>query len=200
VAHEIAQRQTDHRRAIAVRNVAAILDAAESSLARGSPATVAAVASESGVSRVTVYAHFPTLEALLEAVVERAVGRFGDALNGVEPESGPPAEALKRVITVAWRELDRNSAIADAASRQLSSAALTRAHQAPRDRIRALIQRGRDDGSFRTDLPAEWLLTTFFALLHACGEEVRAGRLGPADALAALIATLVDLFARKRQR
>jgi TetR/AcrR family transcriptional repressor of mexCD-oprJ operon len=196
----MAQPQTDHRRAIAERNVTAILDATEALLERGSPATIAAVASESGVSRVTVYAHFPTLEALLEAVVERAVGRFSEALNGVEPEAGPPIEALKRVITLGWRELDRNSAIAAAASRQLSSAALTRAHQAPQDRIRALIERGRDDGSFRTDLPADWLLTTFFALLHATGDEVRAGRLDTAEALRALTGTLADVFASKRRR
>jgi AcrR family transcriptional regulator len=196
----MAQPQTDHRRAIAERNVAAILDAAEALLERASPATVAAVAGESGVSRVTVYAHFPTLDALLEAVVERAVKRFSEALNGVKPEDGPPIEALKRVITVAWRELDRNSAIADAASRQLSSAALTRAHQAPQDRIRALIERGRDDGSFRTDLPAHWLLTTFFALLHASGDEVRAGRLDTAEALTALTGTLADVFASKRRQ
>jgi len=61
----------DHRRATAERNVAAILDAAGELLSQAGTASIAAVAASAGVSRVTVYAHFPTWEALLEAVVVR---------------------------------------------------------------------------------------------------------------------------------
>jgi TetR/AcrR family transcriptional regulator, mexCD-oprJ operon repressor len=75
VAPQMAEPATDHRRAIAERNVEAILDAAEQLLERRSQATIAAVAKEAGVSRVTVYAHFATREKLLEAIVERAVER-----------------------------------------------------------------------------------------------------------------------------
>jgi len=67
----MTSQAADHRRATAERNVAAILDAAEELLSQPGPASVAAVAARAGVSRVTVYAHFPTWEALLEAVVER---------------------------------------------------------------------------------------------------------------------------------
>ena len=63
----------DHRRAVAERNVEAILDAAERLLERRLQATISAVAAEAQLSRVTVYAHFPTREQLLEAVAERAV-------------------------------------------------------------------------------------------------------------------------------
>jgi len=58
---------TDRRRAIADRNVQAILDAAEELLRNHAPVTLAAVATQSGVSQVTVYAHLATGEALLEA-------------------------------------------------------------------------------------------------------------------------------------
>ena len=67
----MTSQAADHRRATAERNVAAILDAAEELLSQAGPASMAAVAARAGVSRVTVYAHFPTWEALLEAVVER---------------------------------------------------------------------------------------------------------------------------------
>ena len=91
---EVTARPTDRRRVIADRNVHAILDAAEELLGNHAPVTIAAVASQAGVSRVTVYAHFATGEALLEAVVERAVGHAAAALAAAEPETGPPLEAL----------------------------------------------------------------------------------------------------------
>jgi AcrR family transcriptional regulator len=53
----------------------AILDAAEVLLERGGQASITAVAAEAGVSRMTVYAHFPTRQDLLGAVVERAAMR-----------------------------------------------------------------------------------------------------------------------------
>ena len=190
----MSQPATDHRRATAERNTEAILDAAERLLECGNEPTILAVAAEAGVSRVTVYAHFATRQQLLEAVVERAVHRTSEALDAVEPERGPPPEALQRVIEVGWRDLDRNNAITQAASEQLTPEALRRAHQAAHQRLRKLIDRGRRSGDFRTDVPADWLVTAFHALIHAAGDEVRAGRLRPGAALSALGATLDDLF------
>lgn len=184
----------DHRRATAERNIEAILDAVERLLERGSPASIVAVANEAGVSRVTVYAHFATREQLLEAVVERAVQRTAQALDAVEPERGPPLEALARVIDIGWRDLDRNNAIAQAASELLTAEAHKRTHQAAHRRLRKLIDRGRRSGEFRTDVPAEWLVTAFHALIHAAGDDVRAGRMRAGVALTALHVTMRDVF------
>src|ERR671931_187183 len=103
---EMSAQATDHRRAIAERNVEAILDAGEALLERRAQASITAVAAEAGVSRVTVYAHFPALGELIEAVVERAVRRARHALEAAEPDRGPPVEALERVVAAGWRELD----------------------------------------------------------------------------------------------
>jgi TetR/AcrR family transcriptional regulator, mexCD-oprJ operon repressor len=65
--------------------------------------------------------------------------------------------------------------------------------RAPRP-IRRLVDRGRREGAFRTDLPADWLVTTCFALLHACGDQVRAGAMSSAEALDVLTRTMRDLF------
>jgi len=188
---------TDHRRATAERNVQAILDAAEDLLDQRGQPSVSAVATEAGVSRVTVYAHFPTSEALLEAVVRRAVGRSTVALEEARPDQGPPPEALERVLTAGWQELDRYGAVAEAAATQLSPDALTRTHQSAHERVRELVERGQADGSFRTDLPAAWLVASCFALIHACAGEVRAGRIDPARGLDVLTATVRDLVAHR---
>jgi TetR/AcrR family transcriptional regulator, mexCD-oprJ operon repressor len=187
---EMEAAATDHRRATAERNVQAILDAAEDLLERRAQASISAVAAQAGVSRVTVYAHFPTSEALLEAVVRRAVNRTAVALEAAQPDTGPPLEALERLLSAGWRELDRNGAIAAAAATQLSPAALTRTHHAAHERVRELVDRGRADGSFRADMPAGWLVACCFALIHACADEVRGGRIDPAAALAVLTATI----------
>jgi TetR/AcrR family transcriptional repressor of mexCD-oprJ operon len=197
VTSQMPEPATDHRRATAERNIEAILDAAERLLERGTQPTIVAVANEAGVSRVTVYAHFDTREQLLEAVVERAVRRTADALDAVEPERGAAPEALERVIDVGWRDLDRNNAIAQAAGDQLTPEALRRTHQAAHQRLRKLVDRGRRSGDFRSDVPAEWLVTAFHALIHAAGDEVRAGRMRAGPALSALRATLQDLFTNR---
>jgi TetR/AcrR family transcriptional repressor of mexCD-oprJ operon len=187
---------TDLRRATAERNVEKILDAAAALLARGASASTTAVASEAGVSRPTVYAHFPTREALVEAVAERAIARAVVALADARLDEGPPLDALDRLVALAWNHLDNGGAIARSARDQLPAAAMARAHTALRAPIGALIARGQAQGAFRTDLPAPWLLSSYFALMHACGEEVRAGTLDATDAVGVLQPTLRAVFAK----
>jgi TetR/AcrR family transcriptional regulator, mexCD-oprJ operon repressor len=189
---------TDRRRATADRNVQAILDAAEELLRSQAPVTIAAVAAQAGVSRVTVYAHFATGEALLEAVVQRAVAHASAAAAEAEPQAGPALDALARLVTVGWRELGRHAGMAEAAAARLSPDAMARSHRAARLPIAELVARGRSDGSFRTDVPESWLVTCCLALFHSCGDEVRAGRLDPAFAERVLTTTITDLFTGNR--
>jgi TetR/AcrR family transcriptional repressor of mexCD-oprJ operon len=186
----MAEPTTDHRRATAERNLAAILDATERLLERGAALNVAAVAAAAGVSRVTFYAHFAGLDALLEAVVQRAVGHAAQAFERADLESGPPEEALDRLLAAGWERLERHDAVARAAALHLSSDAMARSHVAAREPIRRLIERGRREGAFRTDVPTDFLVTVAQAVIHATGDEVRAGRLDRAAAAAALASTL----------
>jgi AcrR family transcriptional regulator len=188
-----AQRLTRYQRQVAERNVDAILDAAEELLPHGQ-ANISAVAVLAGVSRVTVYAHFPTWEALLEAAVERAVRRTMAALQSEWPDDGPPAQALDRIIAAAWQHLARYGAMAAAVAELLSPEAVTRTHQAAHHTIGALLERGQADGSFRTDLPAGWLITACLALVHACSDQVRAGQIDEHDAVRILTTSVRDLF------
>ena len=196
MARDLTEPEIDHRRATAQRNVGAILDAAENLLERRMPATVANVATEAGVSRVTVYAHFATREDILAAVVKRAVERASEAIDAADPDEGPALEAFERVIAVSWRALSRSPGVAQAAAEQLTPEVMTKVHDAGHRRIADLIERGRREGSFRSDLPVEWLVTCCFALMHACGQHVQAGRMDEEAALTVLTTTLRDLIAR----
>ena len=193
-----AQRTTAYQREVAERNVEAILDAVEELLQSQGHANISAVAAQAGVSRVTVYAHFPTWIALLEAAVERAVRRTMTALQSVHPDSGPPIEALERLLAATWQHLARYGAMAAAVSELLTPEAVTRTHQAVHHTVGALLERGQADGSFRTDMPARWLLTASVALVHACSDEVRAGHIDEHDAIRILTTSVRDLFTGKR--
>jgi len=195
----MATSTADHRRATAERNVEAILDAAEALLRRRAQPSIAAVAKEAGVSRVTVYSHFATREALVEAVVARVTRAATASIEEARPSEGEPMEALERVLTVAWAELERQEAIRQAASEDLSAEAVWRAHQSAARAVRRLIERGRRSGAFRADLPVQWMLVSVLSLLHAAADEVREGRLQAKTAESAVKKTVLELFAGSAQ-
>jgi AcrR family transcriptional regulator len=186
----------DSRLATAERNLGAILDGTERLLQRGEQASISGVAAEAGVSRPTVYAHFPDLERLLEALVERTVRRTMAAIDSAEPDRGQAVDALRRLLATSWEELGRHEDIARASAADLSADAMRRAHHDARAVIGKLIERGRHEGAFRTDVPAGWLVTSCLALIHAAAEEVRTGELDANAALDVLSVTITDLLAR----
>jgi AcrR family transcriptional regulator len=188
----------DFRQAIAERNVEAILDATQRLLERREQPNISSVAAEAGVSRPTVYAHFPDRPRLLEALVERAVRHTMATIESAEPDRGPAGDALQRLLAASWEELARNEDIARGAAAELSADAMRRAHHAARAAIRELVERGRREGTFRTDVTTDWLVTSALALIHAAAEEVRAGALDSDAALHALSLTLTDLYAGPR--
>jgi hypothetical protein len=90
--------------------------------------------------------------------------------------------------------------MAAAVAELLSPEAVTRTHQAAHYTIGALLERGQADGSFRTDLPAGWLVTASIALVHACSDGVRAGHIDEQDAARILTTSVRDLLTGTRPR
>jgi len=84
-------------RADAVRNRELVLEAAKSVFsAGGSDASLEAVARHAGVGIGTLYRHFPTREALYEAVYRREVEQLADLAEQLKAENIAPTEALRR--------------------------------------------------------------------------------------------------------
>src|SRR3954447_10466038 len=86
------------RRADAERSIEAIASGALDALASDPDASMAEIARRAGVVRATIYVHFPTREALLDAVMEDATTQVAEATRAAEPDRGEPAEALERVL------------------------------------------------------------------------------------------------------
>jgi AcrR family transcriptional regulator len=179
------------RRADAERSIARILDAAIDALAEDPDVSVAAIARRAGVVRATIYMHFPTREALIDAVTDRALEEVGAAIDAAEPGRGEPEEALARVVRSTWRTLGRFHALVAINTQRQGHAELHAKHHAVLARLAPLIARGQADGRFRPDASVAWHLSMLLALVHAASGELQAERVSDADAEPALVATVL---------
>ncbi|HEV8026129.1 MAG TPA: helix-turn-helix domain-containing protein, partial [Stellaceae bacterium] len=83
-------------RADALRNRERVLEAAKAVFSAGGPdASLEAVARRAAVGIGTLYRHFPTREALFEAVYRREIEQLGELAEQLKGEA-EPVEALRR--------------------------------------------------------------------------------------------------------
>lgn len=172
---------TAPKRADARRNIEAIIEAATRLLALNPDASVQDIAKAAGVGRVTLYGHFDSRTTLIAEVAERAIASTETALRDVDLD-GPPYEAMTRLIDATWQLTHRFGGVVVAALQSLPEEQVRRAHDAPEQRARDLLSRGRTSGAFRSDLPLEWQITTMHAVLHSASAAVHRSEITADDA------------------
>src|ERR1700691_376696 len=84
------------RRADARRSIDAILSAARTVLGERPDASMEEGATTAGVSRQTVYAHFPSRDALVEALLQTAGDEPLAAIDAARLNPVAPADALRQ--------------------------------------------------------------------------------------------------------
>lgn len=186
------------RRADAERNIATIVDVAGDLFGRGQSPSMAEIASAAGVRRATLYGHFPSREELIDAVITHAITHTDEVLTALALDRDPADAALERLVRTSWPILDRFRRLRTAALAELGPERLRRHHDRTLHHVDQLIRRGQDDGLFRTDLPLGWLVTTFYAVLHAAADEADAGRISPSAAPDLLATTVLSLVTQQR--
>lgn len=190
---EISVSRTGRRRrSDAEQSRTRILDAAMSVLSERPHARVEEVAAVAGVTRQTVYAHFPSREGLLDAAVERVTAEALAAIDAAELDSGSAPDALSRLIDASWQTFERYPILltAGAAADQDRGSA----HAPVLDRLERLVRRGQRAGEFDASLSPGWLLSATVALGHSAGQAVTAGRMTAEEAVAALKDSLYRLY------
>src|SRR5215471_7406324 len=154
-------------RADALRNRERVLEAAKMVFSGGADASLEAVARRAGVGIGTLYRHFPTREALYEAVYRREVEQLGELAEQLknEPE---PVDALRRWLSsnvefVATKKgMSAALALAAQASPELHSYTFDRLTKA----LGALVDRAVAAGEIRADVGPEDLLRALVGMCY----------------------------------
>src|ERR1700726_1284690 len=155
-------------RADAVRNRERVLEAAKAVFsAGGADASLEAVARRAGVGIGTLYRHFPTREALFEAVYRREVQQLGELAEQLENEAAP-VDALRRwlranVELVATKKgMSAALALAMHSSSELTAYSFERLTKA----VGALLERAVAAGEIRSDISPEDLLRALVGMCY----------------------------------
>lgn len=117
-----------NQRADAQRNRGAILMATPIALRKNPDASIADIAAEAGVGRMTLYGHFKTRAELIEAAAVESLKRGDDVLSEV-PLDDDPAEALGRLVESSWTLVDQARGLLAAAQKELPAARIRELHE-----------------------------------------------------------------------
>jgi AcrR family transcriptional regulator len=156
-------------RADALRNRERLLDAARTVFSAGGPeASLEAVARAAGVGIGTLYRHFPTREALFEAVYRHEVEQLADLAERLKKEKRPIAalrQWMHSIVKFIATKKGMSTALAFAIAKDsdlvsYSSDRLTRA-------IDVLLEQAIRAGEIRDDVSAEDLLRAIVGMCYA---------------------------------
>jgi AcrR family transcriptional regulator len=163
-----SEQNVRKQRADAVRNRERVLEAAKAVFSAGGPdASLEAVARRAGVGIGTLYRHFPTREALFEAVYRREVQQLGELAEQLKSEAAP-VEALRRwlrsnVELVATKKgMSAALALAVHGSSELYAYTFDRLTTA----VGALLDRAVAAGEIRSDIGPEDLLRALVGMCY----------------------------------
>lgn len=157
-------------RADAQRNRQRLLEVAVRAFSGEQPVTLEAIAKQAGVGIGTLYRHFPTREALIEAVyrneLERLQASADELLTSMEPDVALRAwmDRFADYVTAKQGMIDTIRALASAGTinRSQTHAGLTAA-------IRRLLDAGAIAGTLRSDIRADDILTSLTGIFLAAG-------------------------------
>ena len=155
-------------RADAIRNRERVLEAAKAVFSAGGPeASLEAVARKAGVGIGTLYRHFPTREALFEAVYRREVQQLSELAEALKSEADP-VDALRRwlrsnVEFVATKKgMSAALALAVQSSSELTAFSFDRLSKA----VGALLDRAVAAGEIRADISPEDVLRALVGMCY----------------------------------
>jgi len=143
------------------------------------------IAAAARVSRQTIYAHYSSRNALLQAVTHHITVDVARGLSDLNLDSGSAIDALERWIDSSWALLQRYPVLLTPPVAAPQAGDELERHEPVIGGLRRLIERGRRRREFDRAMPTTWYLAAIISLGHAAGQEVIAGRMTPAKAGAA---------------
>jgi AcrR family transcriptional regulator len=156
-------------RADASRNRERLVEAATQVFGQGAPqASLGAVARVAGLGIGTLYRHFPTREALFEAVYRREVDQLSELAERLTKDT-EPVEALRRWLHANIRLVATKRGMVEALHLVASGSTELKAYSFERltAALDLLLSRGVAAGELRGDITAEDLLRTVVGIFYA---------------------------------
>src|SRR3954470_22316007 len=169
-------------RADAQRNRDRLLDAAVLAFSKDGPdVTLDAIAKEAGVGIGTLYRHFPTREALVEAAYRNELARLCDAVGDLL-QTNPPETALRLWMDRFVDYMTTKRGMKEALRAVVASGGDPFAHSRDRmvEAIDLLLRAGAQAGTLRPDADAPDLRAGLSGVSRPAGEpaqRAQAGRL-----------------------
>jgi AcrR family transcriptional regulator len=163
-----ARRAPRRPRTDAQRNRERILDVAKAAFTRfGADASLDEIAKQAEVGPGTLYRHFPTRDALIEAVYRSQVEKLAAAARRFTEELGP-VEALRAWMLLFVDHIAAKQIIAPALNSLVGGPSkLYAGSQGPiREAINALVKRAIKSGDVRNDLEPFDLLRALIGVSH----------------------------------
>jgi AcrR family transcriptional regulator len=158
-------------RADAKRNRDQILAAAARAFSKcGLEATLEGIAKDACVGIGTLYRHFPTREALIEAAYRSELASVCDAASELL-DAMPPAEALRAWMDRYIDYMTRKLGMADALRAVIASGAnpYAQSRELLVGAIKPFLEAGAADGVIRADVSAEDVLVSLSGVALAAG-------------------------------
>jgi AcrR family transcriptional regulator len=155
-------------RADAQRNRDSLLEAAKAAFAEAGPeASLDEIARRAGVGIGTLYRHFPTRDAVVEAVYRRQVQQLADAAPRLI-ESLAPAEALRAWMRLFIDYIAAKRVIAPALKSLVGGGSALYADSSARinDAMALLVGRARASGDIRPDADSADLLRALIGFAY----------------------------------
>jgi AcrR family transcriptional regulator len=170
------------RRSDARRSIDSILDAARTRLGERPDASMEEIATAAGVTRQTVYAHFPSRDALIAALLYAVGEETLAAMDAAGLDTAAPADALRQWLDIGWQLIRGYPFLLGPALARSPRPGDAATHQAGTARLEQIIRRGQLAGDFDRMLPAAWLADAIVGLVRTAAEQVAAGRLTTSQA------------------
>ncbi|HET6179156.1 MAG TPA: TetR/AcrR family transcriptional regulator [Candidatus Sulfotelmatobacter sp.] len=155
-------------RADAQRNRERILEMAKQAFTRsGADASLDDISTQAGVGAGTLYRHFPTRDALLEAVYKTEVQKLAAAEKKFAAEK-TPIEALRAWMLLFVDYIATKKIIAPALNAAVggTSKVIEASHEPVQGAMRALVERAVKSGQMRKDVNAVDLLKALIGVAY----------------------------------
>jgi AcrR family transcriptional regulator len=167
-------------RSDARRNREKLLEAATAAFtaADGRTVSLESIARDAGLGIGTLYRHFPNREALVEAIYRTELAEVAAAAERLLKRH-PPKTALRRWMDRYASFVAAKRGMAESLHAMFDSGAV-QGHETRASIVGAvdlLLQAGRDDGSLRSDVQADDVVSSLIGIFLASGSPEQTGRL-----------------------